>query len=310
MFKKYNSIENSYQQKFILRMLEQYPELKDAKYSIREKLDGSNLQLYFETNKQMRVGKRTSFLEEGDKFFDVWSTLKKYEPQVIKLQQYVDNYGCHCTVRVFAELYGSGVQKRINYGEEKSISFFDIEINDKMLSQKQFEQIMADLQIDNIAPLLKYVGSLKEALEYSPDFNSKVLGVENNPSEGIVIKPYEREYYSKVGSRFLLKKKADAFSEKMKVKPGKKRTDEVTKIVNAKIEFQSYINDNRVKSTFSKHGEIESPDQLGKYIQLVLADAKGDFLKEYNISDLDDKELKKIYGSGGKHIVALLKGYL
>jgi len=309
MFKKYSSIENSYQQKYILKALELHPQLKDMKYSIREKIDGSNLQLYFEPRKEMLVGKRTSFLENGDKFFDVWNVLEKYKYQIEKIQQFTDSGGIS-SVRIFGELYGKGIQKRVNYGEDKYLAFFDIEVNGKMLSQQRFEELMFNLQILDFAPLIGYADSLSEALEFREDFDSKILGIENNPAEGIVIKPYTEEISMGPGQRFILKKKSDIFSEKMKVKPGKKRTEEATKMINAKVEFQSYINDNRLQGIFSKHGEIQDQGQFGKYIQLMLADVREDFLKDYDVSDLTEKELKKVFSGGGKHIALLLKGYL
>ena len=65
--------------------------------------------------------------------------------------------------------------------------------------------------------------------------------------------------------------------------------------------------------TFSKHGEIQTPKDIGKYIKLILEDAKEDFLKDYNINelviDLDKNKEKAIFNVGSR-IVNLLKSKL
>lgn len=38
MFKRYSSIENSYQNKYILNALSHHPELKDSSFIVQEKL--------------------------------------------------------------------------------------------------------------------------------------------------------------------------------------------------------------------------------------------------------------------------------
>lgn len=307
-FRKYNSIENSYRAKHVLKVLEWYPEVKDIKYSIREKLDGSNIQLYFEPGQEMKVGKRSGFISKDENFFDVWETLKKYQRELDDIQDEVDM--SNVCVRLYGEIYGQGVQKRVQYGEEKYIAFFDVEVDDEMWSQFAFERLMDELNITNLCPLLGYAESLQEALDFNVDFDSKILGIENNPSEGIVIKPYLKDYNLGNGQRFILKKKSDNFAEKMNVKPGEKRTQEASRLIKAKSEFASYVNKNRLLGIFSKHGEIKNMDEFGRYIQLTLADAKEDFLKDYDITELSEKELKKVFSSGGKYVASLLKEYV
>lgn len=306
MFKKYNSIENSYRGKYILKALEWYPELKDCKYSIREKLDGSNLQLYFQPGKEVMVGKRSSFLNKDDKFFDVWNVLKKYEKEMQAMQDEVDITGF--PVRLFGELYGNGIQKRVYYGDDKYLAFFDVEVNGEMWSQFGFERLMRELNITNLVPLMGYAENLEEALNFDVNFDSKVVDKENNPSEGVVIKPYLKDYPMGDGARFLLKKKSETFAEKMKVKQPKAEVS--SKVLNAQGEFASYFNENRLQGLFSKHGEIESMDQFGQYIKMFINDAKEDFIKDFNLEGFEEKEIKNIFKSGGKYAASLLKAHV
>ena len=49
-FQKFFSIENHYRNKEIAKWLEIYPELKNEKFVLTEKIHGSNIQLYFSPN--------------------------------------------------------------------------------------------------------------------------------------------------------------------------------------------------------------------------------------------------------------------
>ena len=82
-FKKYSSIENTYRQKHIDKFDEVLPGWQEGTtFVAREKLDGANIQLVFTPDGLMKVGKRTSFLNESDSFFDIWNTLNKYSKEL------------------------------------------------------------------------------------------------------------------------------------------------------------------------------------------------------------------------------------
>lgn len=311
-FKKYPSIENSYQNKAIDYVLAKNPELKDCIYVIREKLDGANIQLLFTPNQPMKVGKRTTFLEPTDSFYDIWNTLKKYESDIQRIQNHVNKTASE--FRFYGELYGQGIQKRVFYGPEKYISLFDCFVDDVPLNQFDFEDLTTELFIDHLMPpFIKYIGTLKEALKFNPEILSlsqfRRTGdiMEDNFAEGVVIQPYGRN----VNTRFLLKIKGEKFKEiekKPKLPKENKFSDEVMQINEL---FTTYVNINRVKSIFSKHGEIDSPKDIGKYIKLVLEDAKADFLKDHPeiCTNLEKNDIKKVFNVGGI-IPALLKEYL
>jgi len=310
MFKRYNSIENHYRQKYILNSISQFPEIENEKFSIREKVDGANVQFYFEKNKEMRVGKRSSYLNKEDSFFDIWNVITKNEKVLSRFQDFVNE--SDFTLRVYGEIFGPTINGRVDYGPEQNILFFDIERDGQIVCQQKFEEIMKLLDVeDKMVPLLCYVDGIQEAINVSCDFDSQVLCNHNNPAEGIVIKPYTKEFVLGNGSRFLLKKKSEKFKEKESTdKAPKVEADLPGNVVTLMLEFRSYINKNRVLSVFSKYGEIESPKEIGKYIQLVIDDAKEDFLKDNKLPNGLDKMIeKKIFNVGG-HIVNLLKEHL
>ena len=313
MFKKYNSIENHYRQKYILNSMSQHPEIETCKYVAREKIDGANFQIYFKRGNSVKFGKRSSFLKEDDSFFNYQEAVKKIQHIVEKIDTMIqeDEIG-HQELRLFGELFGPGINGRVDYGDSVNILFFDMEVDGKMANQQHLESFFSLFGFnDLLVPLIGYYDGISEALQASCDFDSKVLGKEGNASEGIVIKPYSREFIMGNGSRFLLKKKSDKFKEKETgMKQRKHKEDLPEDVVKLMLEFRSYINKNRVLSVFSKHGEIQEPCQLGKYIQLISEDAREDFLKDNVIPDSMDKKVqKKIFNVGG-HIATLLREHL
>lgn len=309
MFKKYNSIENHYRQKYIINSISQHPEIETARYSITEKIDGANIQFFFKKGQEMKVGKRSSFLSLEDSFFDIWSVITKNKDVLDRFQSFTDE--ADYELRVFGELYGPGINGRVDYGGQKNFLFFDIELDGRMVPQKQFEEIMSMLNIEGMmVPQLGYADGIQEALKAACEFNSHVLENQNNPAEGVVIKPYEKEFIMGNGSRFIIKKKSDKFKEKESGTKTAVKADLPESVVSLMLEFRGYVNRNRLLGIFSKYGEIKEPKQIGEYLQYLIKDAKEDFLKDHELPDtIDSKLQKKIFNVGG-HGVNLLKEFL
>lgn len=315
MFIKYQDIENSYQSKHIQKTLEYHPELKTCKYVATEKLDGSNIQLIFQPGihcieKMMEVTEfcsRSNKLNKTSNFqgASIPELLERYKEIIRLLQIYANQF--ELPVNLYGELYGYGIQKRINYGKDKYLTFFDMRINGHPVSQKDFCDYMHYLEwrteFKNIyVKPFKIFDSLEEALELSPEFESAFSPTKDH-AEGWVIKPWD------VASTFYLKIKSEKFKEKTKVREIKNKEYSIT-VNKLKAYFNGMINENRVLSAFSKIGEIERPDQIGDYVKYVLEDVKKDFLKEYNLEEDLTQEEKKYIFNGGKHVVEILRKYL
>ncbi len=306
-FKKYNSIENSYQQKNILKFMQRMPDAFKQKWIVRSKLDGANIQLLLQPNEPMKVGKRTSYVEQGDPFFDIWTTLKNYSVQL----QYVQDYcnAANTPLRFYGEIYGPGINGRVNYGETKKIALFDLEQGDILMPQFALISCLEGLRMTNLLPpLMGIFDTFEQALDQNPEYDSKILGIPNNPEEGLVIQPYEENIILPTGERFILKKKGVKFleSENKNHKPKKEVSGETISKLQS---FQSYINENRMLSTFSKHGEIADKTQMGDYIRWILEDAKEDFYKDNEGLVLNQDEQKIVFNVG-KQIVELLRARL
>lgn len=309
MFKKYQSIENHYQNKHIKFFLNMYPELERAGYIVEEKLDGANISICINEDNLVRWGKRSSLLDDEQNFMGLESIKPQYNLLINALieQKNINNYK---ELQIFGELHGPGIQKRINYGDNLQIKFFDIRVVDKdensfYCDPLTFYIVMSDMNMENhLAKRLTFFEKLEDAL----NFDTRIKNEYGSLIEGVVIKPYYTNYYSPVGGRFILKKKNEEFLEKVKTPKKKKEySEEVEKL---ETEFNSLINKNRVLSVFSKEGEIENPNQIGDYIKMVLSDAKEDFFKEHSLPEEITKDEEKYIFNQGTKIVGILKEYL
>lgn len=105
-FKKYNSIENSYREKFVNMIRAQAPELVHTQWSITEKIHGCNVQIELADN-EISIGKRTDYVTD-ENFCNIQQILLPYENNVRKLKdsieiamgKYIDR------IIVFGELFG------------------------------------------------------------------------------------------------------------------------------------------------------------------------------------------------------------
>ena len=80
-FKKYNSIENSYQDDFISSIIEQG--FGDLEYVVQEKIHGANLS-FITDGKSILSAKRTELILDNEEFFNSKIVLEKYRESVLE----------------------------------------------------------------------------------------------------------------------------------------------------------------------------------------------------------------------------------
>jgi hypothetical protein len=304
-FIKYNDIENSYRQKYINYMFNRFPELMTCDYVIEHKLDGSNIQFCFTPETTMdtfQICSRNHPLNREGKFLktNLKELVNKYYGPLFYIQNYCIEQ--NLTINLYGELFGKNIQNRIDYGNDVYVLFFDIKINGENTSQKELYDFFEYFGISDMLVETFGIMSFEEALDFNTEISSELI--ENDDHiEGVVIKPWD------IPSSFYLKKKNKKFAEKMHRKKIK-NIEYSDKVNELKTIFNEYLNENRVLSVFSKEGEIENTSDIGKYIKLVLDDAKEDFFKDgYSFKGFDQKEVKYIL-NGSKHIVKILQNYL
>lgn len=311
MFVKYPSIENSYREKEIYSWLSYHPSLLNEVFVAQEKIDGANIQFVFAPNVPYELYSRTQ--KASLSFYGIGEILARKEWQVFLdvVQKYVNEHDI--VLRLYGEIFGQNIQKRAHYCADKNILFFDASINGLFFCHEGFCDLFRKLSHGHLrVPVLTdNLQGLESAIAYDETFISLVskmyLGKDTKTvAEGIVIKPRYLTYQSPEGSLFYLKKKNEKFVEKT-VEKSEKQIDEG--ILSLRNKFVGYVNENRVLSIFSKHGQIENMKQIGNYIQLTIADAKEDFEKDIDVSELTKDELKTVYNVGNV-VVNILKKYL
>ena len=303
-FKKYQSIENSYNKKHLSNLP---AEISENAFAVSEKLDGANVQLLFIKDEPMKIGRRSAFLTENEEFYDIHKVLARYKAQTDLFQSFANTSGHE--YRLFGEIYGPSINKRINYGEEKLIKMFDVEVNGKLWSVAGIYNLIqqhSETLLDFFVPQA-CVSNLLEALS----IDVEIVNEKGKPlTEGIVIKPYYDNYYDKRGNRLILKKKAKAFNDIENTPKVHKELD--TSVLALNYLFSQFINKNRMIDAFSKHGEITDIKEIGKFIKIIIEDAKIDFLKAYEgrLVELQRPEDERLVYNVGSDIAMLLRGFL
>ena len=331
-FKKYNSIENTYNKDFMERI--KLEGLDSLQYVVQEKVHGANC--CFITNGQdVRFAKRTSFVEEGEMFYNYEELLERYREKAIRLfhrvkEKYIDLE----SLSIYGEMFGGKyshpdvkndskvmcIQKGVFYCPFHEFYAFDLYVqgteNRKYLSVEEMNKFFEEENFFYAKSL--HQGTLDECLQYSNTFQSQIaewLGlppIEDNICEGTVIRPLETVFFRN-GSRLLLKSKNSRFAEKKSVKKRQPSLfvqptySEQLKTILAITE--EYVTENRLNNVVSKIGEISVPKDLGKVIGLLSKDILTDFLKEHssNYALLEKSEQKIVNQDINKQSTALIK---
>jgi len=307
MFKKYPSLTNHYHKKDIDYYIRLFgDDINKTLWSVTEKIHGANFSFLVSPKDKIRYFTRNQEITGSD-FYNAMDTIEYIMEKLQSIQKLVDKYGY--TVRLFGELYGSGIQKGVQYPSGRFYKVFNLMINDRMVTEAVMRAYMERVGLkDLVVPLLDLV-SFEEALNYNIRFNTTYHDKDHNFCEGIVIKPYTKTFVDGNGSFFYIKKKNEEFKEKQKTRKVKTETQYTDEVNKWRETFLSYIHNDRMESVFSKEGRIESFKDIGKYISEIHKDALDTFNKEESDWDADKytKNERKYIFNSSKHIVELLK---
>jgi len=310
-FKKWTSIENHYQNKFIDHFMTRFGgELKRIDYSISEKLDGANFSITFYPEGRWQFAKRSGLVKSDESFYDYKSAFQTDETR--KFLELVSTYcmSHNRTIQFVGELYGQGVQKRIYYGPDKYWRWYAIYEHISEDEVKLLAPIESQVLIDNITgndikarlmiyhfhtPILKIVRGLDEALEFDININSVLTPADYdkpNLMEGVVIRPIDKNYFLGTpgdSSMLIIKKKNPDFDDKNKVKKERVQFNISEDLQSLYDKTIGYVNENRTADLFSKFGVIPAITQLGRYLGYYMKDIHADIMKDYPL-DFDNLE--------------------
>jgi len=307
-FKKYPSLTNHYQDKFINFL--QINDLTKGEWVAQEKVHGANFSFHF-NGTEHKQAKRSGFCDEN--FFNCRAVLK-YRASIELMHRYlVDQHVMQKgePLVVFGELFGGKFNKQkepnaktvqgngADYHPDNEFMAFDIQVNGKFLPFMDVEAICNGFKLP-LAPIVAY-GDFEEMMKLDNEFDSYVpeeFGLErlkNNIAEGLVIRPYIDERTLDNGSRILIKSKNSKFSEKRGVptKIDAPLSDNEKALLKS---FSAYFTEARVDATISKEGQVENWKQFAKIAGLTFKDAIEDYEKDnFNGMD-DDRTFKSVLG--------------
>lgn len=290
-FRKYNSIENTYQNRFIEKSFYALDWYDD--FIVQEKIHWANFSFYVSSD-WIVCWKRTSILSDNEKFFDWESVLKDNEARLLALQ--VDIWK---DIIVYWELFWWWVQKWIFYSDKKQFYAFDIFVDWEYLSVDECNNYFNTYWFLYAYTLFRW--TLDACMWYDIKHNSIIqqdiwevnFDDWQNIMEWIVIRPNITKYTNQ-WERIIFKKKNEIFLEK-------KPPNSISFDTSSFIEYEQYINTNRLNSLISKIWAIEDKKEIQKYAWLLVSDIEKDIMKEWK--ELSKQAKKYIFQKSIKFIL-------
>jgi len=333
-FKKYNSIENSYQDDFLSSIIEQG--FGEQEYLVQEKVHGANLS-FITDGQQIISAKRTELILDNEDFYNSGLVLEKYKDKVRALYVDLANQFHANTITIFGEVFGGGyphpavpkddkaqlVQRGIYYCPSNEFYVFDIMLdNERYLDTEVANALFEKHKFVYARTLFK--GSLSDCLKYPNTFKTTIPGEYNLPEldgnicEGVVIRPAQTSFL-KNGSRVIIKNKNEKWAENnnyidkailknLLSSEGEELSEEANSLCE---EIFKLITQNRLDNLISKIGEVNSKKDLGKVLGLYNKDVLTDFLKNYQerYNGLEKQESKAVNKFLNKYATELVNDY-
>lgn len=281
-FHKFSSLENHYNTKHIEKAVEYG--FTTGGFVVTEKVDGANFSFWSIPGEPLKVASRTQFVDGT--FFNCQPVIDRYREAVESFANAVRKYENDdgLVVVIYGELFSDSINRRVRYG---SLDFCAFEVVTFFRTAPEFKTVktltedVVDLFVVcsiPTAPILGRVETLQEALNIDHNFKSKVIEVEGeNWAEGTVISPVTPRWFGN-GSRFMIKKKTEAFTEK---KAANKHIQvDLSEAAQACLTSLLCFNtESRVHSAISKVGQVEQ-NAFGKILGEVMRDILDDFQKD------------------------------
>lgn len=320
-FKKYTEIENSCNEKYIKELKEQGFFDSSIEYVIENKVDGSNLQCSIDENEEFRFGSRTQEYPKYADFMNCSSVFLKeqIESKLQKMkhiiyEKFKDKIPEKFVLTVYGELCGgmyrhpdvekvkgaNKIQGRVDYHPDNKWIPFDIAVRDLdgktliLLDQDDVVKVCSEVGLPY--PLILFRGTLDECLKYPVEFIDPTGNyfwnlpvIENNYSEGVVIKP-NKALWKRNSERVILKNKGSKFKERISKQKEKKEILPLTELEQKWYNIvEEYITESRLMSVLSKIDTTKLNDKMfGLILGSFLKDMWKDFYKDNEPTLLDE----------------------
>lgn len=208
MLKEYHKIETLFERDEKTKKLvegkyrnEAIKYLKDNKWQFTEKIDGTNIRIYWDGNK-------VSFFGRTDRAqipVELTNRLIKLFGGEINEQLFEQKFG-ETEVILFGEGYGERIQNGGLYRKGQDFILFDVMIADNYQPRESVEDIAKYFGIDIVPIILE--GTLQESVNYVKSKPKSSIGIAD--SEGVVGRPVI-ELQDRCGKRIIVKIKVRDF---------------------------------------------------------------------------------------------------
>ena len=175
--------------------------LKDNQWQFTEKIDGTNIRIYWDGHK-ITIGGRTDNAQIHGGLIQKLNELFGGETNAQIFEQQFGNKA----VYLIGEGYGAGIQTGGGYREDKSFILFDVMVSDIFLPREAVEVIAQAFNID-VVPIIM-TGTIDEAVQFIKTKPMSTIGTME--MEGVVGKPLV-EMTDVFGNRMIVKIKVCDF---------------------------------------------------------------------------------------------------
>lgn len=176
--------------------------LKDIDWEFTEKIDGTNIRVYWDGHKVSYYG-RTDRSVIPNKLMN---RLIELFGGNINEEMFEQKFG-ETPVLLIGEGYGAKIQNGSSYREDNDFILFDVLINDNYLSREDVKDIANYFNIDVVPTIM--VGTLEDGVNWVKTKPKSKIGTAD--SEGLVARPLI-ELKDRCGNRVIVKIKVRDFS--------------------------------------------------------------------------------------------------
>lgn len=208
MLKEYHKIETLFERDLKTKKLiegkyrnKTIEYLKDLKWQFTEKIDGTNIRIYWDGHKVIFYGRT----DKTQIPVELANRLMKLFGGETNEEIFEQKFG-EAEVMLVGEGYGEKIQKGGLYRKGQDFILFDVMIAGNWQPRESVEDIAKAFNIDAVPIVLE--GTIKEAVEYVKTEPKSVFGTA--PSEGVVGRP-EIELQDRTGNRVIVKIKVRDF---------------------------------------------------------------------------------------------------
>ena len=195
MLKEYQKIGNIFKfdekYKNILGMNEPYDTLKNIVWQGTEKIDGTNIRIYWDGHKVSFVGRtsKSSIPPHLEQFLT--DTFLTQEMEYVFEQMFEDK-----EVHLFGEGFGAKIQEdgeKYIDGNTCGFILFDVNINGFDLTRKNVDEIASKLGLPSVSVVFE--GTLDEAMKFVSEHHMSTLNGGLHEMEGLVLVPRNVQLY-------------------------------------------------------------------------------------------------------------------